>query len=428
MTSTQVPGGHPDGHPGGHQADVAGMSIDQSRAEPRTDRPKVAIVMSAWGSNWGERATAVRLVAGALSLKAEVVVVSLDDRSDPETAPPRRTFDGIFPIHSAAASPSHPRVSEVLQASLRRFEQRSSPEAAVLPEVASRGLLALDARPSAEAIGIISHLQPDVVVAAGVETLWMGESLPVGEDRPRVVVLPLLGTDTRASSVALAPLAEIADAVGAFSHSECQLLAESVGSRRRTVLHRLSLPFPVNRQASLSGLAGTASFGRYVLVISGWPDDDPAAGIAPVHDYLREFIGDISVAEVRHGRWLVSEHGRHFQVPWAANRMNLWRLMAGAVATIDVRPGGPIGREAIESMMFRTPVVVRAGTVAAEHAKEANGGLWYAAPGEMVDAARHLVENTGNRDRLAKSAREWAENEHADTQGLVQAVSTMVLG
>ncbi|MGO9197573.1 MAG: glycosyltransferase [Acidimicrobiales bacterium] len=408
------------------EADVAGMNLDPALAEPRTSRSLVAIVVAGWGLDWGERRMAIRLVAGAIALNADVVVVSLDDRSHSDNLPPWRRWDGIFPIHSSTARPPSPRLGQVLRASLARQPGSPSSRASLSETIASQ-LLATDAQPSSEALGILDHLKPDVVVLAGVETLWMAVALPLGASRPRVIVLPLLGNDAALSSDAMKPLSEIVDAVGAFSVAEHRLLSESVGSRHPEILHRLRLSFPVNRQAAHSGLAGVASFGRYLLVISGWPDE-PQSGVGPPHDYLRAVLGDISVAEVRRGQWLVTEHGRHFDVPWSSTRMNLWRLMAGAVVTIDVRPPGPIGREAIESLLFGTPVVVPAGSVAAEHAKASNGGLWYSAPGEMIAAARHLVDNETEREAFGRAGREWAEREHDDTERLVDDLTRIVLG
>ncbi len=380
--------------------------------------------MAGWATDWAERRAAIRMIAGAVALSADIVVVSLDDRTDPSRLPPRRTFDGIFPIHSAGARVPQRRLGQVLRASLER--QPSSPSPSV-PEATVRKLLATDGQPSSEALGILDHLKPDVVVLAGVETLWMAEAMPVGPARPRIVVLPLLGTDSLLASDAMKPLAEIADAVCAFSDTEYQLLSRSVGSRRPDVLHHLRLSFPVNRQAAHSGLAGVASFGRYLLVISGWPDLADSA-VGPPHDYLRAVLGDISVAEVRPGQWLVTESGRRFDVPWSSTQMNVWRLMAGAVATLDVRPQGPIGREAIESLLFGTPVVVPAGSIAAEHARASNGGLWYETPGEMIEQLRYFLDDDRAREAFGRSGRQWAEREHDDTQRLVDDLTRIVLG
>lgn len=402
--------------------EVAGIRLAPGLAEGRESRTNVAIVTAGWATDWGEQRSAVRLLAGALALEADVCVISLDDRSNPLTAPPRRYFDGIFPIHSATAPPAEHRVAAIVGAAIERQPGAS----AEMGETAARGLLRLRGQPSSEALGILDHLRPDVVVLAGAETLWMGEALPVGPQRPRVVVLPLLGTDIALASPALRPFGQIADAVGAFSDAELGLLRESIGSAAE--VQRLHLALPVNRAAASGGLAGTLSFGRYLLVLSGWPDDDPGTGVCPPHDYLREVLGDVSIAEVRHGGWLVSERGRRFHVAWAPSRMNLWRLMAHAAVTLDVRPPGPIGRETIESFTFATPVVVPAGSVAAEHAAAANGGLWYATPGEMLDQVGHLLDDDDLRLGLGRSGQDWAALHHGDTEAFVGEALRLVLG
>ncbi len=404
--------------------------MGESEGEPGVGdgRLHVAVVTPSFGTGWGERADAVRLVAGALALTADVTIVSLDDRSNPATRPPEIREDGIFPVHSVGASPSRPRLVDVLDTALSYPAVGASARSAVLPEIASRRLLAIDAQPSPEAVRVLDQLAPDVVLLAGVETLWLPEALPLGPARPRVVLLPLLGDDARLESPALAQLASSTDAVGALSHAEARRLGPGVGSRDPGKVQQIRLSFPVNRQAAHSGLAGMASFGRYLLVISGWPPGDPAPGHGPAHDYLRAAVGEVSIVEVRHGRWLVSQTGRHHEFPWVPSRMNLWRLMAGAVATLDVRRQGPVGRETLESLLFGTPVIVPAGSVAAEHAELSNGGLWWRAPGEMLDEVGFFLDRAEERDRFAESGRAWAEREHGDTERAVDEVLRLVLG
>jgi len=175
-------------------------------------------------------------------------------------------------------------------------------------------------------------------------------------------------------------------------------------------------------------MAGLRPFGRYVLVISGF-DDDWSSGRCPPHDYLRHVLGHVSIAEVRRPGWVVtSADGQRFDIPWAATRMNLWRLMAGAALTVDVRSPGPIGREAIESLRFGTPVVVPNDSVAAEHAQQSNGGLWYRSPGEMVDCVGTLLDDEDLRVGLGASGARWAEQLHGDTESFVEAAICLVLG
>ncbi|MGH9296969.1 MAG: glycosyltransferase [Acidimicrobiales bacterium] len=413
--------GRPEG-PGGQRGttEVAGTAVDTDVAEPQTARARVTIVVAGWGKDWGERRTAVRLVAGALALSCDVSIVSLDHGGDSIIRQPRKSFDGIFPVHSAAATGGSDRIAALASAALGRRRGDAG-----IPEIASRQLLKLRFRVSSEVHEILAELKPDVVVLAGDETLWMAEALPVGPDRPRVVVLPLLGTSPILSSPALGRFTEIADAIGSFSDHERRLLEGH--HVKQGCLRRLHVALPVNREAVRGGLAGTASFGQYVLFISGWPTDEALAGQCPPHEYVRAAVGDVSIAEVRHGGWVVSEKGRRFDVLWTPSRMNLWRLMARAVATVDVRPPGPIGREAIESLMFGTPVVVPSGSVAAEHAAASNGGLWYGSPGEMLDQVRYILDHEDARDALGRSGRLWAEEHHGDTESFVEEATRLIL-
>ena len=192
-------------------------------------------------------------------------------------------------------------------------------------------------------------------------------------------------------------------------------------------VRQMQIALPVNRLATTAGIVGVNAFGRYVLMISGFADD-PASGRCPPHEYLRHVFGDIAVAEVRRQRWLVTGSGARFEMTWTPTRMNLWRLMAQAAVTVDLRSPGPIGREAIESLRFGTPVVVPDSSVAAEHAAVANAGLWYRNQGEMVDFVRALLDDEVVRSQLGANGQQWAEQVHGDTERFVTQASNVVLG
>jgi hypothetical protein len=407
---------------------IAGVAVDPSLAAPRTSRPRVALVAPQWGENSGERAGAIRLVAGALALHADVVIVNLTDLTPRDAAPPAFAYDGILPVHSVHSRFSPSGVVGILEAALWKAEGGRAIRNE-LSETAARELLRMEWRPSVEAVSLLGELEPDVVVLAGVETLWLVVHLPVGPTRPRIVVLPLMGSDWRAGSAAFTWLAEFTSAVCASSDAETRNLMTSFGSRNPAMVHRLRFTFPVNPEAARAGLAGMSAFDPYVLVISGTSEDDAATvGKAPPHDYLRAVVGDVSVAEVLPDGCVVSAFSRRFEIPWSMSRMNLWRLMGGAVAMLDVRRQGPVGRETLESMAFGTPVVVPAGSVAAEHARVSNGGLWYGAPGEMLDCLRVFVDDGEMRDRFGACGRTFVEREHSDTERFVREVRNVVVG
>ncbi len=416
--------------------DVVGMGVPADVAEPTAPRPCVVIVTNSWGSNWGERASATRLVAGALALRARVVILSIEDRSTPATRQPRLRYDGVFPVYSATAPSGRgtaggiPDVAGITRGALQADLVRASlfrQSGSSVPELASHGLLGLASQPSREALAMTMEQRPDVVVLAGPATFWMADALPVGPQRPRVVLLPLSGDDPLLSSPAFAPLVDQSNAVGVFSQVELDRVAASAGEGSSSRLHRLHIALPVNRLAATAGMVGMSAFGTYVLVISAFADD-PASGRCPPHDYLRHVVGDVAIAEVRRHRWLVTGPGRRFEMTWAPTRMNLWRLMARAAMTVDVRSPGPLGRETIESLRFGTPVVVPDSSVSAEHAASSNGGLWYRSRGEMADCMRRLLEDDGLRTRLGASGEAWAEHTHGDTEAFVAEVIRLVLG
>jgi glycosyltransferase involved in cell wall biosynthesis len=218
------------------------------------------------------------------------------------------------------------------------------------------------------------------------------------------------------------------DAIGAFSDGEFDRIARLLRNDDVSRLHRLRIALPVNRLAATAAMAGLGPFGRYVLFISAF-DDDPVTGRCPPHDYLRHMLDHVSIAEVRRNGWVVtSATGRRFDPVWAPTRMNLWRLMARAEATVDLRPPGPIGRETIESLRFGTPVVVPDHSVSAEHARSSNGGLWYRNAGEMVDCVRALLEDGTLRSHLGANGEEWADRHHGDTETFVETTTDLVLG
>ncbi len=409
----------PREHTGADREAVAGVPVDRRLVSGAARLPRVAIVAAAWSPGEEERQAAVRALAGALALSAEVVVVSLDDRSGP-SAPASRRTDGIFTVHSVAATPGRAelarRIGEALSA---------GGPGRPLPELAAERLLGIEGRAAPGAVAMLDALEPHAVLLAGVETLWLASALSGARRRSRLAVMPLLGADPRLAAGALGRLLGAADVVLALSRTEASLLQAGGGA---AAVRRLALPVAINEEAAATPLDGMSSFGPYLLVLSGWPDDGAAGGAGPPHDYVRAVLGDVAVAEVRRGGWFVSDGRHRFEFPFEGTRVNLWRLMAGAIAMLDVRPIGPVGREVVESLGFGTPVVVPAGTVAAEHAEASGGGLWYEGPGEMLEAARYFIERPSERERFSRAGRRWAAGEHATRGGFAAEVAALLLG
>jgi glycosyltransferase involved in cell wall biosynthesis len=107
--------------------------------------------------------------------------------------------------------------------------------------------------------------------------------------------------------------------------------------------------------------------------------------------------------------------------------VNFARLVARARATVDVRPPGPVGTIAIESMLLGVPVVVPDDSASRAHVAAANGGLWYRDVGELFDAVRVLVHSPIGA-KLAQQGRSYALAKHGDIDDFVARTATLVLG
>ncbi len=353
--------------------DVVGVRLSAEDADAEPERARVVVVTDRWGSEWDERAAATRLVAGAIALRSRVAIVHLSDDAT-AGASLRKDYDSLFPVYSGS---------------------------------------------STEAIGVILEEAPSAVLLAGAASLALAAEVARAPRRPRLVALPLLGGAEAVQPAAVSGSSPSLDAAGVFSDLE--------GARLAVAQHRLSVALPVNGSATSAGVVGVSDFGRYVLVISGFDGADGATECPP-HDYLRHVFGDVAIAEVKPGRWRVTGRGRGVEMSWPATRMNLWRLMAHAAVTVDLRPPGPLGREAIESLRLGTPVVVPEPSAASELAAASNGGLWYRTLGEMADAVALLLGEPGLAERLGASGKAWADRLHGDTESFVRGVGELVFG
>jgi glycosyl transferase family 1 len=372
----------------------------------------------------------VRLVAGALSARARVEVVSLCTSGAPNGADEavRTRRDSVFVVHEVAASRAGKVHAGLLRAALARGGGGR------LPKISGPRLVELEGGVAPGVVELISSLGADTVLLAGPETWWLPEAL--GSLRPgvRVVALPLLGDDPRGELAQFVPLLTGVDAVGVLSRAEGRRVrdgadgfvgpAESVPAE----VAELEVAFSVNRAAAEQLMVGMSHFGRFAVVLTGFPEGTPAAERSPCHDYVRRWLGPIAVAEVALDRWLISDLEKVREVPVGPSRPNLWKLLRHAEVCLDLRPQGIVGRETIESLILGTPVVVPESTVAAEHAERSNGGLWYRDYREMFDAAKAILDSPALRARLSEQGRAWAAEMHGDHARFSEQVERFALG
>jgi hypothetical protein len=275
----------------------------------------------------------------------------------------------------------------------------------------------------------VNALDPDSVVLAG---LYQPHDLQAIVDGPmkhrrRVVFLPYCADITQLDATSTRRIFELADVIGTAHAGEAGAIRQSQPGLTEEQLVPLDLAFPVNKSGSTQRLFGVRFFGSYVLLIREFPPGGPRFERVATHEVLRSVLGRGAVAEVDGETWRISDRVNTLEFPVNATRMNLWRLIANAGVTVDVRPPGPIGREAIESMLLGTPYLAPEPSAAMSHVEAANGGLWYRDAGELFDAMRVLM-NVSLRNRFAAQARSYADERHGRMDDFVERMATLVLG
>jgi hypothetical protein len=105
-------------------------------------------------------------------------------------------------------------------------------------------------------------------------------------------------------------------------------------------------------------------------------------------------------------------------------RMDLWRLVAHALACIDVAPGEHVARECVEALRLGTPIVVPDESgVAAIHAT-ASGGCTYRDPGDLVAHIAFLQDET-ERSTASAHATRYADAHYGDPEALVARLGVL---
>lgn len=332
--------------------------------------------------------------------------------------------DSVFRVHRVPLVGAHRMRSGIVRAALAAGsgERRLAPHATAL-------LAGLEGEAAAVPT-LLAELAPDAVLLVGREQpfdLDALDALAVGPHRARVVVVPLLGVDGPLASPGAPELLERADLVATVHPGEQRSVRGFLPASWPGEVAPLDVALTINRVAVRHRLFGVRRYGRYVVLVRGFPPGGPRHLRSVTHEALQHALGKVSVAEVDGDRWRITNSDSTLPLPVNPTQVNLWRLMEHAVATIDVRPPGPFGREAIESMLLGTPVVVPDRSAAMEHVRAAGGGLWYRDHAELLAAARLMLDYP-IRDRLSQQAERYAQSRHANIDEFVARVGRLVIG
>lgn len=315
--------------------------MNEGRTTAASAAAGIAVLSAAWGSEGDESAYAARVLAGAASRLGPVDVLG---PWDPGPRP-----DGAFdPYGLGRPAPGRrwPAVADAATAGAR-----------------GRGGSGLGRAPGGWRAVLVDAGDAEAVDVAGGLL-------------PGVPVLEIGGGGLSTPCLELVP-----------------------GAAASALGHPVGLHVPVHALARDRPHLELGPVAGYLLVLSGGaprtalPDRPPDAVAWLVARYPRRpaVLVENGTATVWRSRSCVRRFGVH-------TRMDLWRVMAHARATVDLGPGAVFGRECVESIRYGVPVLVPAGSGAEALAACGAGLVFEGTPG-LLDAAGKL-EDDGVLHRL----------------------------
>ncbi len=158
-------------------------------------------------------------------------------------------------------------------------------------------------------------------------------------------------------------------------------------------------------------------FTGYILVLTDRAASPSVEPPTPAVGWLTSHFFDHHVVVVEGGA-AAAWKGRALRgvVP-VDTRTDLWRLLAHAQLTVDLKPGNVIARESIESLRFGTPIVVPSGTVAAAHTY-AGGGFVFADTRGLLDGVESLLDQS-TRQSCSREGLRYANTVYGDPAAFV---------
>jgi hypothetical protein len=193
----------------------------------------------------------------------------------------------------------------------------------------------------------------------------------------------------------------------------------------RTEVDALGVFVPVNPIAATHRHNGLG-FTGYLLVLGARAGTPAAEPPDPAVAWLTARFPDAYVVAIEHAVATVWK-GRSLRGAVAvATRTDLWRLMAHARVTVDLRPGAVIGRECIESLRFGTPVIVPSTSVASAHA-QAGGGLTFSTITDLLSGVEALAEDR-LRIHLSGIGKDYAERLFGDADRMTRRLEVELFG
>ncbi len=202
-------------------------------------------------------------------------------------------------------------------------------------------------------------------------------------------------------------------------HAPGAAVLDAADVATRTGVHVAVNPLAAVRRHNALG------FTSYVLVLSDRVGpQDPGGRPTPAAAWLTARFARRHVVVVENATasvWLArSLRG----VVGVDTRTDLWRLVAHAGVVVDLAPGPVVARECVEALRFGTPIVVPAGTAAADLAA-AGGGLWFTDVAELLGCVAACGDPAVG-DALGAQGRRVADERYGDAQRVVAQVGAVL--
>jgi hypothetical protein len=187
----------------------------------------------------------------------------------------------------------------------------------------------------------------------------------------------------------------------------------------------LGVYVPVNPLAAAHRHAGLG-FSDYLLVLSDRPATPMVAPPTPAVAWLTARFHRQYVVVIEGGTAAVWKGRALRGIVGVDTRIDLWRLIAHAWATVDLAPGQIIARECVESLRFGTPIVVPrdAPGSAPAHANE-GGGFTFSEVAELFECVEQVFVSS-ERARCSRQGATYANSLYGDPVSFVGRVSSLL--
>jgi hypothetical protein len=387
---------------------------------------RVGIVSLPLSGSWDERSVIVRRLAGALACAADVELLIPGVRTSTHR-------DGAMVVREFAAVPAQPeRRHALMELLFGPGEARNSIRCRCTEQVMA-GAVDVFPRPLQEELvnvgggrspGLLEHLLAtayDVVVLCDVAAASTRDAVAVLPDRTPVILVPMASADPLLSLTIHDDVYAQTDAVLVVTEEERARVAGRAGAAASAVDIRFVLRVHdlVWRNEPL-GYDDTPT----IVIPRQWTPGEETDHLAQLaYDVQHAFDDRVRVRLVGPGCHIVPGE---IQGPHAQSRLDIWRWCSRALAVLDPEPAKLLGREALESMMYGTPIVVPAAAGATlEHAREGSGGLWYRTEEELL-ACLEVLLDPSVRGPLGDQARTYASEHYSDTDRFIETVGEVL--